>query len=77
MMKKPELRITERVGDVPTQGTCSACPDTTFHTGSKITTVKKHEQALKRLFQHHFETVHHREDVSQAAARIVKEATKD
>jgi hypothetical protein len=77
-MRKPELRITERLGGIPTGGICSACPTSTFHTGSRrISTVEEHERILKALFDHHFEKVHLREDASQSAARIVREGTED
>ena len=77
-MRKPELRITERVGGIPIAGMCSACPTSTFHTGSRrISTVEEHERILKALFDHHFATVHLPEDASQSSARIVSEATED
>jgi len=79
-MKKPELIVTAHSGGgaVPTEGSCSSCPDQTFRV--KVPDNLDRAQALKSLerqFQQHFERVHMREDASQSAARIVREATQD
>jgi Fe-S cluster biogenesis protein NfuA len=77
-MKIPSLEITEHNGVVPVRGACTACPTTDFRV--KLPTSLDREQAiesLKEKFDSHFKKVHLREDVSQAAARIVRQATED
>ncbi len=75
-MKKPELHITKRLGNIPVGGECTSCPDVKFIVASTIPEFEKNLQALEREFAHHFESVHMREDTSQSAARIVREATE-
>ncbi len=69
-MKKPELIITERKGRFI--ATCSSCPESIFN--SELG--EKDQDYFQRAFNLHFKTVHMREDASQAAARIVREATE-
>ena len=76
-MKKPTLVITKHKGSIAIKGKCSSCPEVEFSTEGKIGTAAEHLNALHEEFKLHFEDVHIREDASQAAARIVREATKD
>ncbi len=55
---------------------CPSCPQTRFSTEGKFGKPSEHERELRDLFDQHFRTVHMREDFSQAAARIVREATE-
>jgi hypothetical protein len=73
-MKKPELVIESKPEDDFLTGSCSACSKVRFElTGNSL-----HQKALlRRMFDTHFKSVHLREDVSQAAARIVREATEN
>lgn len=75
-MKKPTLLITKHVGSIPIQGKCSSCPEVKFSTEGKIGTAVEHLNALNEEFKLHFVDVHMREDASQAAARVVREATE-
>ena len=59
---KPRMQITERVDGQPTQATCTACPDVTFHAGPKIGTDEDGQLKLQLLFDHHFLTVHGKEE---------------
>ena len=74
-MKKPTLVITKHVGSIPIQGKCSSCPEAKFSTEGKVGTAAEHLNALNEWFKLHFADVHLREDASQAAARVVREAT--
>ena len=76
-MKKPTLVITKRAGSIPIKGKCSSCPEVEFSTEGKIGTAAEHMNALREEFKLHFADVHMREDASQAAARIVREATEN
>jgi hypothetical protein len=75
-MKKPELEITQRINGIPVEGRCSACPGFMFHSEGTVGKSGDHEQRLKDMFAEHFKNVHMREDASQAAARVVREATE-
>jgi predicted secreted protein len=77
-MKIPKLEITGNNGVVPMRGVCTSCSDTDFRV--KVPASLDREQALESLneqFTRHFKRVHMREDASQAAARIVREATEN
>jgi hypothetical protein len=71
-MKKPHLEVTEL------HGKCSEC-DVYFTFGGKGV-IAGHEAAITALreqFRTHFRKVHLLDDASQAAVRIVREATED
>jgi hypothetical protein len=73
-MKKPELTILiGPSGDNTLRGVCSACRDATF---TYPTHSEENHKLMQKAFAKHFRMVHLREDASQAAARIVREATK-
>ena len=73
-MKKPHLVITQEVNGVPVH---SWCPDIqTVQTGSAIGIAEERHSKLDSLSREHFRKVHLREDASQAATRIVREATE-
>jgi len=76
-MKKPHLEITQN-DKSGLHGTCSSC-DTYFTLGGPglARNPEAAMRTMQRQFDKHFKQVHMREDASQAAARIVKEATKD
>ena len=77
-MKKPELHIRENLDGVPMKGECTVCPfPEVFFSVSERRTYDADKAELDRQFFEHFKQVHLREDASQAAARIVREATKD
>jgi hypothetical protein len=70
-MKKPHLEVTEL------HGKCSAC-EVYFTVGGKeaIASPETGIAALQEQFRTHFRKVHLHEDASQAAARVVREATE-
>ncbi len=69
-MKKPELVLTPHTGRFI--GTCSSCPESVFRAKIEI----YDENYFKRAFALHFKIVHLCANASQAAARIVREATE-
>jgi len=72
-MKKPELVIESQPDDDFVRGVAQSCPQVRFHlTGNTL----EQKTLVRRMFDNHFRKVHMQEDASQAAARIVKEATK-
>jgi hypothetical protein len=71
-MQKPHLirllRLKGRAELPPFDGVCSACEKVAFQGND--------EKELENQFDIHFRKVHMREDASQTAARIVKQATE-
>jgi len=75
-MKKPHLVVIQRTADgIALAGECSSCGiKYHFQVGGEQA---DNERKLQELFDQHFKHVHLREDASQAAARVVREATED
>jgi len=73
-MKKPHLVVTPSEHGLGLRGRCSACPETEFDVVALARELT--EAVLQAAFDVHFKTVHMREDASQAAARIVRQATE-
>jgi hypothetical protein len=71
-MKKPQLvKNLVREGhprETTVVGGCSSCPNAVFKA--------EDDEKLQAEFDAHFQKVHMHEDASQAAARIVREATE-
>jgi len=77
-MKKPELRIRKYNGQSPIEAVCSSCGDAIpFFVAARGGKPEDNQAELQAAFDRHFKETHLREDASQAAARIVKEATED
>ncbi len=76
-MKKPHLEITQN-DKAGLHGKCSSC-DAYFTIGGPGLTRNPAAamKTLQRQFDKHFRQIHMREDPSQAAARIVREATEN
>jgi hypothetical protein len=77
-MPKPTLKITKRTpAGIPIRAACPLC-DTEFSTEAfDDDPTYLHERTLNKDFEAHFGAVHIREDSSQAALRVVREATED
>ena len=75
-MKEPHLKLMGGDGDIPLWGVCSACDGVTFPPDAWVGSQLAQKQRLESLFLEHFNKVHAREDASQAAARILREATE-
>jgi hypothetical protein len=72
-MPKAELIIESKPDDNFVNGVCSSCPTTRFRVSGNTLEQKT---LVRRMFDAHFRIVHMREDASQAAMRIVREATE-
>jgi hypothetical protein len=59
-MKKPVLRVTKWLGDIPIEGRCSLCPNTLFHAASSHHRPQKAEyiERLQRAFDSHVADLH-------------------
>jgi len=69
-MKKPFLRVTKWLGDIPVEAGCTSCAGLKFQVRSPSHRPmrKEYQEALQRDFDHHFKTVHLRESASDGAA---------
>ena len=74
-MKRPEP-LVRTIDNRITEFTCSACGET-IDLGNDVGSTKEQEMKLKAAFGIHMNAKHRREDASQAAVRIVREATED
>jgi hypothetical protein len=77
-MKKPELRV-KRYGSnqAPIEAECSSCGTAIpSFISTRGGTPQENMAELQEAFDRHFKEMHLREDASQAAARIVREATE-
>jgi hypothetical protein len=60
-MKKPSLRVTKWLGDIPVEAECTACPAAGKFRVSSISHRPSREEYVKNLeraFDHHFKSVH-------------------
>ena len=59
-MKKPSLRVTKWLGDIPVEAQCRACPDTRFQatTASHRPNREEYAQSLQHQFDAHCKTAH-------------------
>src|SRR5450631_4763819 len=62
-MKKPMLRVTKWLGDIPVEGCCTLCPGSLFHAASGHHRPQKAEytERLQRAFDRHVADCHQRE----------------
>ena len=75
-MTNPELIITLAPEGQPLHAKCSACA-AEVNVGAEDIQPKERKEKLRTSFAEHVKAKHKQEDFSQAAARIVKEATED
>lgn len=68
-MKKPSLRITKWMGNIPVEGGCTSCAGVRLNVESTThrPILEEYQTALEAAFELHFKQVHMREDTSQAA----------
>ena len=59
-MKKPFLRVTKWLGDIPVEAECTACAEVKFQVtpASHRPSREEYQKALQRQFDHHVKTVH-------------------
>jgi len=73
-MKVPSAILIKKV---PATVKCPACSQTFCISSYQGSGVENKLEQVESEYQRHFKEKHSREDASQAAARIVREATKD
>jgi hypothetical protein len=59
-MKKPLLRVTKWLSDIPVEAICSACPDLSFraHGSSHRPNREEYQNSLQKQFDSHCQTSH-------------------
>lgn len=59
-MKKPFLRVTKWLGDIPVEAECTACVEVKFQvkSASHRPSREEYQKVLQREFDHHVKTVH-------------------
>ena len=59
-MKKPSLRVTRWLGEIPVEATCTSCPDAVFRVASTHHRPKKaeYQEWLQRAFDRHLLDAH-------------------
>jgi hypothetical protein len=72
-MNRPDPKLVQKS---PAIFKCPACP-ATFSIASYGGTSEEKLAQIDEAYTKHFNDVHRHEDASQAAVRIVREATKD
>ncbi len=77
-MKKPSLRVTKWLGDIPVVGECTSCVGVRFDAKSTThrPTRQEYQQSLQRQFDAHLKQVHV-PDADQADTQSVSEKAKD
>ena len=63
-MKKPALRVTRWLRDIPIEGCCTACPDSLFRVASTHHRPQKivYSELLQREFDRHVADSHAKSD---------------
>ena len=68
-MKKPFLRVTKWLGDIPVEAECTACPaagkfraTSTSHRPNR----EEYQKQLERAFDHHLKSAHAGDDSTPA-----------
>ena len=59
-MKKPTLRVTRWLGDIPVEAYCTACPSIIFraHSSGHQPERAAHQKSLQEQFDEHCRLVH-------------------
>jgi hypothetical protein len=76
MANRPTLKIVYDANNFPVSAKCFACSEEMPQGEPRITSKEENRKWFKAQFDLHKKQKHPREDVNQAAARIVKEATE-
>jgi hypothetical protein len=78
-MKKPFIRVTKWLGDIPVEAECTACPGVEKFravSASHRPNREEYQKALQRAFDEHIKTAHKAEGARDADAPIVRDATE-
>lgn len=74
-MRIPPLVLTNKIGGEPVAWKCADCSEP-FHLAPHNGTTEEKVALMQAAYAKHFKDRHSKEDTSQSAARIVREATK-
>jgi hypothetical protein len=78
-MKKPSLRVTKWLGDIPVAAECTSCVAVAFDakSASHRPSREEYQKSLQSQFDAHFKKVHARPDANQTGQQRVSEDAKD
>lgn len=70
-MKKPFIRVTKWMGDIPVEAECTSCAEVKFQarSASHRPVREEYQNVLQREFDLHLKTVHSREDDGKAGTK--------
>jgi hypothetical protein len=76
-MKKPSLRVSKWMGDIPVEAECTACAGVRF-TVSPIShrPTREYQKSLQSAFDAHLKNVHPQQHANEGAPGIAKETTE-
>jgi hypothetical protein len=76
-MKKPSLRVSKWMGDIPVEAECAVCAGVRFNVSpiSHRPNREEYQESLQSAFDAHLKNAHPRKDANEAAPGIAKEAT--
>ena len=78
-MKKPTLRVTKWLRDIPIAAECTSCVGVGFvaKSGSHRPTREEYQKSLQSQFDTHFKMVHASPDANQDSRQNLSEAAED
>ena len=78
-MKKPSLRVTKWLGDIPVAAECTSCVGVGFDakSASHRPTREEYQKSLQSQFDAHFKKVHVRPDANQTGPQRVSQDAED
>lgn len=77
-MKKPSLRVSKWMGDIPVEAECTACAGVRFNVRPVSHRPNREEylRSLQSAFDAHLKNAHPQEDANQSSPGMAKEATE-
>jgi hypothetical protein len=77
-MKKPSLRVSKWMGDIPVEAECTACAGVRFNVRpiSHRPNREEYQKSLQSAFDAHLKNVHPQQHADERALGIAKETTE-
>jgi len=78
IMKKPSLRVSKWMGDIPVEAECTACAGVRFNVRpiSHRPNREEYQKSLQSAYDAHLKNAHPQEDAKERVPGIAKEATE-
>jgi len=76
-MKKPSLRVSKWMGDIPVEAECTACAGVRFNVKpvSHRPNREAYQKSLQTAFDAHLKNAHPEKDANERAPKTAKDAT--